>query len=138
MFTAFDYAVMAVIGLSALRGTWRGFLSEIFGLIGWIAAFFIACRFGGYVVQSPAAIALYRWRLSASTFISAEGCSIALESCRDASRAHRRMSTMTTSFRQRPSCTTHEAMRPRLASDQSIKRTRSAAAHRVTRSTWMA
>lgn len=39
MFTAFDYAVMAVIGLSALRGTWRGFLSEIFGLIGWIAAF---------------------------------------------------------------------------------------------------
>ncbi|WP_133646667.1 CvpA family protein [Paraburkholderia flava] len=50
MFTAFDYAVMAVIGLSALRGTWRGFLSEIFGLIGWVAAFFIACRFVGYVV----------------------------------------------------------------------------------------
>jgi membrane protein required for colicin V production len=50
MFTAFDYAVMAVIGLSALRGTWRGFLSEIFGLIGWIAAFVIACRFVGYVV----------------------------------------------------------------------------------------
>ncbi|MET3248005.1 hypothetical protein ABIE53_004815 [Burkholderia sp. OAS925] len=50
MFTAFDYAVMAVIGLSALRGTWRGFLSEVFGLIGWIAAFFIACRFVGYVV----------------------------------------------------------------------------------------
>src|ERR1700743_1368728 len=50
MFTAFDYAVMAVIGLSALRGTWRGFLSEIFGLIGWIAAVFIACRFVGDVV----------------------------------------------------------------------------------------
>jgi len=50
MFTAFDYAVMAVIGLSALHGTWRGFLSEIFGLIGWIAAFFIACEFVGYVV----------------------------------------------------------------------------------------
>ncbi len=50
MFTAFDYAVMAVIGLSALRGTWRGFLSEIFGLIGWIAAFFIACEFVSYVV----------------------------------------------------------------------------------------
>jgi len=50
MFTAFDYAVMAVIGLSALRGMWRGFLSEIFGLIGWIAAFVIACRFVGYVV----------------------------------------------------------------------------------------
>ncbi|MDE1182065.1 CvpA family protein [Paraburkholderia sp.] len=50
MFTAFDYAVMAVIGLSALRGTWRGFLSEVFGLIGWIAAFLIACRFVGRVV----------------------------------------------------------------------------------------
>jgi len=50
MFTAFDYAVMAVIGLSALRGAWRGLLSEIFGLIGWVAAFFIACRCVGLVV----------------------------------------------------------------------------------------
>ncbi|ADG19157.1 Colicin V production protein [Paraburkholderia atlantica] len=50
MFTAFDYAVMAVIGLSALRGAWRGLLSEVFGLIGWIAAFFIACEFVAYVV----------------------------------------------------------------------------------------
>lgn len=50
MFTAFDYAVMAVIALSALRGTWRGFLSEVFGLIGWVAAFLIACHFVGYVV----------------------------------------------------------------------------------------
>jgi membrane protein required for colicin V production len=50
MLTAFDYAVMAVIGLSALRGTWRGFLSEVFGLIGWVAAFLIACRFVGVVV----------------------------------------------------------------------------------------
>ena len=38
MFTSFDYAVMAVIGLSALRGMWRGLLAEVFGLIGWIAA----------------------------------------------------------------------------------------------------
>jgi membrane protein required for colicin V production len=50
MFTAFDYAVMAVIALSALRGAWRGLLSEVFGLIGWIAAFFIACRCVGLVV----------------------------------------------------------------------------------------
>ncbi|TKC92158.1 CvpA family protein [Trinickia terrae] len=50
MLTAFDYAVMAVIGLSALRGAWRGLLSEVFGLIGWIAAFFIACRCVGLVV----------------------------------------------------------------------------------------
>jgi membrane protein required for colicin V production len=50
MFTAFDYAVMVVIGLSALRGTWRGFLSEVFGLIGWVASFLIACHFVGAVV----------------------------------------------------------------------------------------
>ncbi|WP_042302810.1 CvpA family protein [Paraburkholderia kururiensis] len=50
MFTAFDYAVMAVIALSALRGTWRGFLSEVFGLVGWIVAFLVACRFVGLVV----------------------------------------------------------------------------------------
>lgn len=50
MFTAFDYAVMAGIVLSALRGTWRGFLSEVFGLVGWIVAFLVACRFVGLVV----------------------------------------------------------------------------------------
>ncbi|MGV2290928.1 CvpA family protein [Trinickia sp. YCB016] len=50
MLTTFDYAVMAVIALSALRGAWRGLLSEVFGLIGWIAAFFIACRCVGLVV----------------------------------------------------------------------------------------
>ncbi|WP_323119788.1 CvpA family protein [Burkholderia alba] len=50
MLTAFDYAVLLVIGLSAMRGAWRGFVSEIFGLIGWIAAFLIACRYVGLVV----------------------------------------------------------------------------------------
>jgi len=45
MFTAFDYAVVAVIALSALRGAWRGFVGEIFGLIGWIVAFLVACRY---------------------------------------------------------------------------------------------
>ncbi|KWA14420.1 bacteriocin production protein [Burkholderia cepacia] len=50
MLTAFDYAVLAVIVLSALRGAWRGFVSEIFGLIGWIAAIVIAGRYVGLVV----------------------------------------------------------------------------------------
>jgi membrane protein required for colicin V production len=50
VFTVFDYAVIAVIGLSALRGAWRGLLSEVFGLIGWIAAFFIAARCVKFVV----------------------------------------------------------------------------------------
>ncbi|WP_179400792.1 CvpA family protein [Burkholderia guangdongensis] len=50
MLTAFDYAVLAVIALSALRGAWRGFVSEVFGLIGWIAAVIIASRYVGLVV----------------------------------------------------------------------------------------
>ena len=50
MFTAFDYAVMAVIGLSALRGAWRGFVGEIFGLVGWVVAFIVACRYVDHVV----------------------------------------------------------------------------------------
>jgi membrane protein required for colicin V production len=49
MFTSFDYAVMAVIALSALRGMWRGLLSEVFGLIGWVVAFFVAAHFVGSV-----------------------------------------------------------------------------------------
>jgi membrane protein required for colicin V production len=43
--TAFDYAVIAVIVLSALRGLWRGLLSEVFGLVGWVVAFLLAIHF---------------------------------------------------------------------------------------------
>lgn len=50
MLTAFDYAALAVVGLSALRGAWRGLLAEVFGLIGWVAAFFVACRYVGLLV----------------------------------------------------------------------------------------
>jgi membrane protein required for colicin V production len=45
MLTAFDYIALAVIALSALRGAWRGLLSEVFGLIGWIVAFVVASRY---------------------------------------------------------------------------------------------
>jgi len=44
MLTLFDFAVLLILGLSALRGLWRGFVAEIFGLIGWIAAFIIAAK----------------------------------------------------------------------------------------------
>jgi membrane protein required for colicin V production len=50
MLTAFDYAALGVIGLSAMRGAWRGLLSEVFGLIGWVAAFLVACRWVGLLV----------------------------------------------------------------------------------------
>jgi membrane protein required for colicin V production len=45
MLTAFDFAVIAVIGLSALRGAWRGLVSEVFGLIGWVVAIGVAYRY---------------------------------------------------------------------------------------------
>lgn len=37
--TAFDYAVLAVIGISLLLGVWRGFVSELLALVGWLLAF---------------------------------------------------------------------------------------------------
>lgn len=43
--TAFDYAVIAIILLSALVGWWRGFMYELFSLIGWMAAYIVARTF---------------------------------------------------------------------------------------------
>ena len=43
--TAFDYAVLAAIGMSVLLGLWRGVISELLALAGWVLAF-IAARAG--------------------------------------------------------------------------------------------
>jgi membrane protein required for colicin V production len=43
--TAFDFAVILIIALSALVGWWRGFMYELFSLIGWIAAYVVARTF---------------------------------------------------------------------------------------------
>ena len=68
MLTAFDYAALAVIALSALRGAWRGLLSEIFGLIGWVVAFFVACRYvqllAPYIPSDWPGGALTQWLLA--------------------------------------------------------------------------
>lgn len=40
--TSFDYAVIAIVLLSALVGWWRGFMYELFSLIGWVAAYIVA------------------------------------------------------------------------------------------------
>lgn len=45
--TGFDYAVLAVLALSALLGFWRGVVSEVLGLAAWVAAFFAAGWWGG-------------------------------------------------------------------------------------------
>jgi membrane protein required for colicin V production len=43
--TAFDYAILAIIGLSIGLGWWRGFVYELLSLLGWIAAYFVARMF---------------------------------------------------------------------------------------------
>jgi len=45
--TGFDYAVLAVLGLSAVIGIWRGLLREVFALAAWIAATLVAMLFAG-------------------------------------------------------------------------------------------
>jgi membrane protein required for colicin V production len=45
--TWFDYGVLAVIGLSATIGIWRGLVREVFALAAWIAAALAAILFAG-------------------------------------------------------------------------------------------
>jgi membrane protein required for colicin V production len=41
----FDIAVLVIIALSALLGWWRGFMYELFSLLGWVAAYIVARTF---------------------------------------------------------------------------------------------
>lgn len=63
--TAFDYVVIAIIVLSALRGAWRGLVSELFALVGWVVAFIVAARFADkaavYVPATWPGGALTQW-----------------------------------------------------------------------------
>jgi membrane protein required for colicin V production len=43
--SVFDIAVLVIIALSALLGWWRGFMYELFSLIGWVAAYIVARTF---------------------------------------------------------------------------------------------
>jgi membrane protein required for colicin V production len=52
--TAFDYAVMGVIALSALLGLWRGVVGELLALAAWVVAFLLA-RAGGEQVAGALA-----------------------------------------------------------------------------------
>ena len=62
MLTWVDIVLLAILGLSALVGLWRGFVVEVMSLAVWIAAFWLAFAFGDDVaamfessVQSPSA-----------------------------------------------------------------------------------
>lgn len=59
--TVFDYAVLAVIGLSALLGFWRGVASEVLGLAAWVAAIF-AARWWGVAAGGMLPLADVVWR----------------------------------------------------------------------------
>ncbi|MDR1661907.1 MAG: CvpA family protein [Azoarcus sp.] len=45
--TTFDYAFLAILGLSAVIGLWRGLVSEIMALAAWGLALMAAWRFSG-------------------------------------------------------------------------------------------
>ncbi|ADE12337.1 CvpA family protein [Sideroxydans lithotrophicus] len=47
--TSFDFAVIAIMVLSALVGWWRGFMYELFSLIGWLAAYIVARTYSAQV-----------------------------------------------------------------------------------------
>ena len=40
--SVFDIAVLVIIALSAVLGWWRGFMYELFSLLGWVAAYIVA------------------------------------------------------------------------------------------------
>ncbi|TAJ78343.1 MAG: CvpA family protein [Gallionellaceae bacterium] len=49
--TAFDYVVLAIIGVSVGLGWWRGFVYELLSLLGWAAAYFVARLFASEITR---------------------------------------------------------------------------------------
>lgn len=65
--TAFDFAVIAIIALSAVVGWWRGFMYELFSLIGWLAAYIVARTFSADMLPYvPEAIGAANMRSAAA------------------------------------------------------------------------
>ncbi|GLQ96632.1 CvpA family protein [Dyella mobilis] len=46
---AVDLIIIAILGLSVLVGLWRGLISEVLALVTWVAAFWVAWRYGPMV-----------------------------------------------------------------------------------------
>jgi membrane protein required for colicin V production len=42
IFSAVDWILLAVLGLSLLLGLWRGIVQEVLSLAGWVAAFYVS------------------------------------------------------------------------------------------------
>lgn len=64
--TAFDYAVLVIMGLSVLLAVLRGGLSEVLSLLAWIAGFWLAQHFAADLGQAlPAEVPTAELRLIA-------------------------------------------------------------------------
>ncbi len=65
--TVFDYAVLAIIGVSILLSVMRGFLREVMALLAWVVAFWVANLFTDQLAPMlPAAIPTPELRLLAA------------------------------------------------------------------------
>ena len=49
--TIFDYLVLGIIGFSILVGLMRGVIRELFSVLGWVLAFYLANKFNGEVMR---------------------------------------------------------------------------------------
>ncbi|HSH88000.1 MAG: CvpA family protein [Methylophilus sp.] len=49
--TIFDYFVLGIIGFSILVGLMRGAIRELFSVIGWVLAFYLANKFNSEVIS---------------------------------------------------------------------------------------
>lgn len=49
--TVFDYVFLAILGLSALVGLWRGLVSEIMAVLAWVVALFVVWRYNEHAAQ---------------------------------------------------------------------------------------
>lgn len=68
--TAFDYAVLGIIGVSVLLSVLRGFLREVMALLAWVVAFWVANLLTDAVAPLlPAAIPSPELRLLAAFII---------------------------------------------------------------------
>jgi membrane protein required for colicin V production len=48
--TVFDYVVLGILGFSILVGLMRGAIHELFSVLGWVLAFYLANRFNSQVI----------------------------------------------------------------------------------------
>ena len=73
MLTWLDLVLLAIVGVSALAGLWRGLIGEVMALVVWAAAFWLAIGFGPQVAELYAGVVdapTARWLLGyASVFV---------------------------------------------------------------------